>query len=568
MGDPYGKIYKALESFTQKGSTPESKAKTMEAIDKMKSLLAKQLKRINYAYLRSVFFPEFTKGGRFPTKFPQTTNTYSVRSTFTVKLNSNSFGLMVNPFVVSNSIPAIYVFNSSSCSLDTWGDGKPMLYNGKPSGQDVINPSINTVSSEFYFTKSRLIGASVIVQPVNYTGGVFRGACEYDVSLSPSALNEAEVIKDVKTQEAFTNFFSGYSFDLYRALKKTEPFLEKLKEELAKLNSTTYELDALLRTVAGSIAFLTVEEYENNRSLTLTENAPGIFTRMYQYIRGKKDDRTQLEKGKTPKNDTFHYVILGRALAQMGWKPYSTTTKKTGVLVKLSAFKTDNSTVSGEIQVDKSIDEAKRYLNLLSTRWGVNHAESISRLTRELTGSAAVNLSSTNFPGGVLNFERLSECHYFHDNKASEGVRVIWVPNKEPEWSDVATDIKDMLLIGGEGLSTNTLVTISIVRHFEGVTVPGLKDIFPGVKEFPDERVVRLVSAVHTLYPQILDVPVPNLADTYQKMKKTFKWFDLIVSDRGGYMEMTQELPISTDNLGSSAVQQMISAPSMVEEID
>jgi hypothetical protein len=68
----------------------------------MKTFLSKHLKRINYSYLRSVLFPEFSKGARFPTKFHVTSNTYQVRSTFTLKINEPSIGILFDPITVSN----------------------------------------------------------------------------------------------------------------------------------------------------------------------------------------------------------------------------------------------------------------------------------------------------------------------------------------------------------------------------------------------------------------------------------------------------------------------------------
>lgn len=66
---------------------------------KMRTMLAKHIKHINYAYVRSVFFPEFTKGARYPSKFPILSNTFRVKSTFTIKVGdaANNFGLIVNP---------------------------------------------------------------------------------------------------------------------------------------------------------------------------------------------------------------------------------------------------------------------------------------------------------------------------------------------------------------------------------------------------------------------------------------------------------------------------------------
>ncbi len=56
----YNKVYRALEAFLQRNEnkTPEARARMLESVDKMKTLLSKHLKRINYSYMRTVFFPE------------------------------------------------------------------------------------------------------------------------------------------------------------------------------------------------------------------------------------------------------------------------------------------------------------------------------------------------------------------------------------------------------------------------------------------------------------------------------------------------------------------------------
>jgi hypothetical protein len=53
-------------------------------------------------------------------------------------------------------------------------------------------------------------------------------------------------------------------------------------------------------------------------------------------------------------------------------------------------------------------------------------------------------------------------------------------------------------------------------------------------------------------------------------MKKTFKWFDLIVQDRGGYMSLEKPLPVTSENLSSRSVNQMLATGSgnPIEEID
>jgi hypothetical protein len=80
----------------------------------------------------------------------------------------------------------MYIFNND-CTLDDWGRGTPYLYNGRPAVKETATTSI---SSDFYFQKLRLIGASIIVQPINFTGGVWRAACEYDSELNPTILSE------------------------------------------------------------------------------------------------------------------------------------------------------------------------------------------------------------------------------------------------------------------------------------------------------------------------------------------------------------------------------------------
>ena len=217
MGDPYGKLYKALEAYADKGTQGPNKLKTYETMLKMRSMLAKHLKRINYAYLRSVFFPEFAKGARYPSKFPIVSNTFTVKSTFTVKVgdNSNSMGIVINPEVVSNTLPAMYAFNQNDCTLDNWGSGTPLLFSGKPTTMD--SGSGNNHSADLYFQKYRLIGASVTVNPVNHTGGLLRGGVEYDVQL-----NKLRAEDKYDDPVKFMEVFASQSYDFYRAFKRAE----------------------------------------------------------------------------------------------------------------------------------------------------------------------------------------------------------------------------------------------------------------------------------------------------------------------------------------------------------
>lgn len=558
MGDPYNKLYSALSNFLERGVS-EDKGEALTAINNMKSMLQQQLKRINYNYMRSVFFPEFTKGARYPAKFPVTSNVFTVKSTITYSVQANGhFGMILLPHIVSNTQAAMYHF--PAITGESWGEGTPLLYNGKTISNAAVDNSFFGASAEMYFQKYRLIGCSAIANTMNHSSGIWRAGVEYEINTDKVMRAENEEDRNIGVN--YMGYFARESYELYNALTSRATFITAIQNNLNAKNVTVGQV-----TTPASIQ-------DNSMAVVVSEVVGAALNNLADQIDQRKtwSDKLKSLFKSTPReelakeilaeyrtgiqNSYASYVKLAQILAD-----FNVSTVSTIGGVK-RGFNNDDAGVVAPTAVDRvnvtqTIANITLALNRIASRWTQTHAETLSRMTKEMTGVVSNNMNSINYPNGPLNFQRIQETHYNHDSRGSEGIRAVYVPNKEPTWE--SDPVQDIMLIGAQGLTPGAVVTVQVTRHFEGVCVPGIKDLFPGEKELPDEKVIRLVSSVFTLYPQILQIPPLRLQEYYNNMKRSFKWFDMLISEKGGIMEI--ERPVSLPNNILAQVQSQTAMP-------
>lgn len=567
MGDPYAKLYTALQGFVERG-VADDKGDAYKAINNMKSMLQRQLKRINYNYMRSVFFPEFTKGARYPAKFPVTSNVFTVKNTLTFVVpgggapvadggqgvQAGNFGLILMPHIVSNTQAALYHF--SAITQDSWGEGTPLLYNGKSILNTATDNSIYGASAGMYFQKHRLIGCSVIANTMNHSSGIWRTGVEYDIDTNK--VMRTERVEERNLSVNYMGYFARESYELYNALSSRATFTAAIRANIigrrvggAEATIATVSMATIVSAVLGGAINTLADQVTQRKSWTGRIKAMFISTPRDEIA---KEILAEYRTG--VQNSYASYVKLAQILSDFN---VSVVSAADGLK---RGFNNGDDDIPGiaeteRINLEATMVEVNLALDRIASRWTQTHAETLARMTKEMTGVVSNKMNSINYPNGPLNFQRIQETHYNHDSRGSEGIRSVFIPNREPSWE--AAPVSDIMLIGAQGLTPGAIVTVQITRHFEGVTIPGIKDLFPGEKELPDEKVIRLVSSVFTLYPQILEIPPLRLQEYYNNMKRSFKWFDMLISERGGMMEI--ERPLSLPNNMLAQVQPPMAMP-------
>lgn len=548
----YDRIINALMGFAD--SARNSGPSAMEAINQMKVLLQRHLKQNNYHYLRTVFFPEFSKGARYPNKFPVVSNTFSIKSSMILPVSdAGVFGSIIKPHVLAPS--SVCVYNFHKAKANDWGVGIPFNYNGNYLGKDATENFIQSKDSlianspRIYFERSRLIGCSVIINSTVPTNGIWIGGVSYDTPLNDIIPGTSPEERD--SQVLTGSFFLSESYALANELQAMST-----KMSIQGVPGVVGEWD----TVRGLIVTAATANgtFFDAIKQALREVIPEIasdsyFSSITNLFRGSKStdvfmrDIERVIKGKIPTTSEF----LIRALKMTVYKRIGYVNG--GVNTGITSFNSTGAAAQTELGgnatlaavVTGALNELQKVLDETSKKWSIGHSDALAKIMREVSGGFSENITSDSFPGGSVSYHRVKEsCQYYHEAKGMDGIRVVYVPNKEPAWN-TETD-QDVIFIGGQGLAPNSSVQLQIIRHFEGIGTSAVKELFPGRKELPDQKAIDITMNVFTLYPQLIQISPNRVEEYYRTMKSQFKWFDMIIYERGGVMEV--ERPLSLPN--------------------
>jgi hypothetical protein len=79
------------------------------------------------------------------------------------------------------------------------------------------------------------------------------------------------------------------SFDLFRSLKSSAEFLQRIEHHLPCFNVANFNLDAFLRACVGDISHLTEDEYKKNKakSLIAEKENPSITVKLFRFFWNK-----------------------------------------------------------------------------------------------------------------------------------------------------------------------------------------------------------------------------------------------------------------------------------------
>lgn len=581
MASDYSNLVNAMLAFVENARNQGPSA--MQAVQQMKTLLSKHLNTNNYNYLRTVFFPEKSKGARYPNRFPVTSNTYSTKTSLTLQSSpTGEVGILIRPNVTLPFNSFVYWFKDAQ--FMQWGQGYPFSLASTYVGPTIEGPgneftlpqnrgTTTQYSPKIYFDRSRLIGCSATLSGVTPANALYIGGVSYDTPIN-------ELVPGLNTDDVskFINTSSFYIDESY-----------VLAKDMAVLRHLTLPNDWY--NVAGRGAATHPEEFAARTVRELLTNAEasgggGVrsFRQMIQNIviaqanlnaepfsilesfsfglwRVNKTTESvirDIERSAKTRNPTT-YELMQRLLKIVVFTKFGYFTLGTELDTPDNYARTYNS-----IFVDDTADAAKaaefervkqiflRRVADLAAKWSYAHSEMLAKLLKDTLGTTQGFISGEAFPNGGLNYLRVKEfCQYYHETKGPEGIRVVYIPDKEPTWNNDSDE--NLMFIGATGFPPNAKVTLQINRHFEGVPNTSIKELFPGRKELPDLKSIDMVSNIFTLFPQLIQIPANKVDEYYNTMKAEFKWFDMVIYERGGVMEIERPLPTNrrtTGNLG------------------
>lgn len=593
MGDNYDRLVSAMMAFADNARDRGSPA--MEAMNKMKTLLQKHLRQNNYSYLRTVFFPEFSKGARYPNRFPVNSNTFSTKHSFVLPASKNGvFATVIKPGVTAPNTAFLYLFNKADTS--NWGTGLPFSTGGQYVGKEEVSDFSRELDSNvltsprLYFEKVRMIGCSVIVNAVTPCNALYIGGVSYETpigemqatgaatSLEDSIKNssyflyeayahalEMRVLSSVKSPGWFpvgvvpADQLFGNDRDPNSETHTREkyPYEHLAREVWNKLYAI------IVRHAAPSVANMSfksiVQKCIQEEVVGAAQVAPSWWRRLFFGTERKNEDSIIREvelNVKTEIPTIFELLIRILKVCKMGNFGFPTAAAP-------NTFDSEeaNNTVRGDIAANEAEtvarykDMAHKTLSALyikitdyEKRWTFAHAESLAKTMKDVTAGFKHSIHSSQFPGSTMNYMKVKDsCQYYHETKGVDGIRVVYIPNKDPVWTGDYDN--DTIYICAQGLSEKAKVQISVVRHFEGIGNPGVRELFPGRKELPDLQSIDMVSNIFTLYPNLIHIPASRVEEYYRAMKSQFKWFDLVLYERGGVMEVERPLAIADKSM-------------------
>lgn len=499
-------------------SESRSSAAVSEKMNRVMKKIKQEQKTKNYKLMRCMLFPEYSKGARFPNEFSLESGVYSIKSEYTVRVNSvtRAFGLAVNPHALGVTQHPMYFFKDAT--MEDWMSG----VNINPYSSNENNPLF---PPEVFFQRSRLIGCSVTVSCISQeVSGRLKGGIEYDYSdefmSNPGTLYNT--LLDMVKHAVFDTLSYFIASKYSNKLKKSDT------EEISR---TEYPEED--KGQSGSSERRPVSK--SGYSRTTTSVLDGIQRT------GDEDDAVKILHSYVERHAdrlTEHNI---HEKAMKIWRDWY----RNSSIEDNSAFITN----FHESLKSLSIDPDEYLLTMLNNSTP-DFVEYKARLAMRLNVNTLSVLDSDSFRGGSLNYNRLQMLSYRNEVPFDEGIRVVYVPKDIMGISFDRTP-KDLILIGGMQLPSDCALRINLIRHFEGIPYKGMNVIYPVLEQPEDTKTVKLISMIVRKNPDILRVPPRNVPMFYKSIKSRFKWVDITLREDGTGFEQVKDYsaPIDVEDL-------------------
>jgi hypothetical protein len=590
MGD-YDRLVGAMMAFVEQARDRGTPA--MEAVNKMKSLLQRHLRQNNYNYLRTVFFPEFSKGARYPNRFPVSSNTFTMKESFVLPASATGvFGCVIKPNALTSNSAFLYLFNNADST--NWGKGLPFSASGQYIGLEEVAgfsrelDNNATKSPRLYFEKSRLIGCSVLVNPVTPVNGLYIGGVSYETPINEISSQNSEEQIGILTRNTSYFLQESYSHALemqvLASAKDAAFYADVANNTRAKFPNEWQWKDItdairdriIIHGAGGAVTGATFQGIlQGLIGQQVTIKAPVETTNFLQRLfwgrqfRSEESVMREIENSVKREPPTrFELLVRLLRIAKMnkigfGTEPDYRDTIGDAAVARVRGEDAGNqaaNTAQFTNMANTALATLQSVVNDYAKRWTFSHAENLARIAKDITASFKTLVDAESFPGNVLNYNTVKDiCQYYHESKGMDGIRMVYIPNKEPTWTGDYDG--DTMYIGAQGFAPGAKLQISIVRHFEGIGNPGVREIFPGKKELPDLQSIDMVNNIFTLYPNLIHIPAARVEEYYRAMKSQFKWFDMVIYERGGVMEI--ERPLSIPNRNAMKIREADEIPSI-----
>jgi hypothetical protein len=501
---------------------PKAAEKLNYAVKKIR----KELGSRSYKWMRSVLFPEFSKGARYPGRFSIESGVYTLSTEYTIKTpESQYFGVCVKPHANNVTDPLVYNFPNSTS--EDWGTG----YSINPYGSSEENPLF---PPELFFSNSRLVSCAVHVECISQeTSGKIKGGIEYDCNpefYSPGI--------DVQRKIAYMLHSACVETSIYYVAKAA---VTAVLQEPAMRNATAAQRDLRIGEMAFAMCLLPGEAALDFNTLQLLYNglmptgnmsAQSIIPDVIPDSEMNLFDRA-MKYWRTWYNNSIVQNLRDRHI-------FKTTVLK--LMYQMRAGNDWPMVRSANLGVTEQ--NLKLHLGSMLFPYYENVTSDYvafkARSAMRNYGSVFKTLDSSMIRGGPMKYMRLNMLSYKQENDFDEGIRVVYVP-KRIEESSYDNSPSDVIFIGGLQVPKLAALRIKVIRHFEGQVYPGMRQLYPVFEEPEDEEAVKTIIGLLKKFPEILKIKLRNLSGAYRMVKDKFKWADLALREDGSGFEVIRD---------------------------
>lgn len=486
-----------LDALIKEGRSSSVVASNM---DKVLKKIKKEQSSKNYKLLRCIFFPEYSKGARFPSPYAIESGVYSVRSEYTVRTNAmtRAFGLVVNPYSRGVTDHPVHYF--ANATMEDWGRSVKL----NPYSSNDLNPLF---PPEVFFSKSRLISCAVSVEPLSEeSSGRFKGGLEYDI-------NDEFIRPNRDLQQQF-QIMLGNAYRETLIYYSVAKVIEYIKTRPANPIANPTEQDIITQCNA---------ELGGNVPRT-SADAAGI---VWSNIANKLNFPEYLNLANAGLTESNLLDKVMKAWRKTMKEPSLNNLYTTGLLQYLSTVSSTNTNMGAGL--------ASYYTNVT-----YDYIEFKARCAAQMYTDNYVSLDSDQYRGSTLNYQRLQMLSYRNETPFDEGIRVVYIP-KYFHTLNYDSNPSDLVVIGGMQLPAQCALKISVVRHFEGIPHRGMTSIYPVLEQPEDEKIVKMIETLAKKNPDLLRIPIKELPTMYKIMKSRFKWVDTTLREDGTGFEVVRD---------------------------
>ncbi|MFM7088408.1 MAG: hypothetical protein ACKOW9_02670 [Candidatus Paceibacterota bacterium] len=507
--------------------------KVTENLEAFRQVLSEENKRKSYKFVRTMLFPEFSKGARYPGRFQSPSGIYNLFSEFLVTTTPNNcLGLMIRPHAGINEG---LLYNFAGATMQNWGQGVSQ----KSYNTESESPS---VPPETFFRSHRLIGCSVTVEGISEeASGILKSGVEYDVSESfyKSAIGDNRTMASLMLSNAVQQ----------TALYKLGTYLRKLFKDRygeARFNNTRFGSITVEFVRTGALdAVYTGDNYPIITAAQILGLVPAQFD-----VRGAGAAPASIYRSILDSDSTDPPVQMAMKAWRTWWKAPITGDIGTRLIHNLlyqsmvgsnwpvpSIPRNNFAGLAGE-ELDFLLQNIGMVMGALS-EVSENSIEFQARLAMRNATSTLNNIDSETVSSPPLNFGRMQLLSYRQETYYDMGIRMVYVPQNP----DIKYDRfpMDLMYIGGIALPRAAPIRIRIVRHFEGLAYNGIGKLFSIASESENEEALTQINMIIKKYPGILKIPPKELKAVYEKCKKSFKWIDLSIKETSAGFAMIKD---------------------------